>query len=182
MGGGLGWWKINFPLLFMVCSGDLYVPRSRPSSHQVKLYSVIFMHKICSGSGSTPSDKGRGGGGGRVGVVWGRSQKNIFLALWASAWSKNKGGGRPPRTPPLYPPLICTRVVQREIKLLHCLSQTELKSCSTLYGYDHIMNQPTNNSQNYFSFCSRYRSYQVSHWSLDCEYTIFKNIYTVGTW
>ena len=43
--------------------------------------------------GSRPSDKEEGlviqtlswGGGGQ-------SQKNVFLALWASVWSKNKGG------------------------------------------------------------------------------------------
>ena len=39
---------------------------------------------------------GGGGGGARV-------SKNFFPALWASVWSKNKGGGQ---TPPLDPPLI----------------------------------------------------------------------------
>ena len=46
----------------------------------------------------------------------GRSQK-IFLALWASVWSKNKGGPTPgplgsraPRGPPLDPPLRCFRI------------------------------------------------------------------------
>ena len=34
----------------------------------------------------------------------GRRQKNLFSALWASFWSKNKGG-RAPRAPPLDPPL-----------------------------------------------------------------------------
>ena len=65
----------------MVCSGDLYVPRSRPSSHQVKLYSVIFMHKICSDSGSTPSDKGRGGGGEGRGGLRAFSKKYFFGPL-----------------------------------------------------------------------------------------------------
>lgn len=39
---------LNDPLLFLVCSADLYVPHNRPSSHQVKLYIVNFMHKICT--------------------------------------------------------------------------------------------------------------------------------------
>ena len=30
-----------------------------------------------------------------------RSPKKIFPALWASVWSKNKGGLRPPLDPPL---------------------------------------------------------------------------------
>ena len=52
----------------------------------------------CSG-GSKPSDKGGGpviqtlryGGGG----CW--SPKKFFSALWASVWSKNKGGVGPSR-------------------------------------------------------------------------------------
>ena len=40
----------------------------------------------------------KGGGGG-----WGRA---VSQTLLVSVWSKNKGGsGRPPRTPPLDPPL-----------------------------------------------------------------------------
>ena len=31
----------------------------------------------------------------------GQSQKNVFLALWASVWSKNKGGAGPPLERPL---------------------------------------------------------------------------------
>ena len=46
--------------------------------------------------GSTPSDKGRGGGGGL--------QRCFFSAHRASVWSKNKGR-RAPRAPPLDPPL-----------------------------------------------------------------------------
>ena len=56
--------------------------------------------------GSRPTDKGWGGGGGHpdpdirgVGL-----QKNFFSALRASVWSTIKGG-RPPRAPPLDPPL-----------------------------------------------------------------------------
>ena len=37
----------------------------------------------------------------------GGSQKPIFSALWASVWSKYKGGGPPgPRAPPLDPPVL----------------------------------------------------------------------------
>ena len=38
---------------------------------------------------------------------WGRggSLQKFFLALWASVWSKNGGGGWAPRAPPLGPPL-----------------------------------------------------------------------------
>ena len=35
----------------------------------------------------------------------GWSKKKLFLALWASVWSKNKGGGQAPRAPPLDLPL-----------------------------------------------------------------------------
>ena len=45
--------------------------------------------------GSRPSDKGEGGG----------LKKNYFLALRASVWSKNKGGGQATQAPPLNPPL-----------------------------------------------------------------------------
>ena len=41
----------------------------------------------------------RGGGGG------GPQQKKIFLALWASVWSKHMGGGQVPQAPPLDPSL-----------------------------------------------------------------------------
>ena len=55
--------------------------------------------------GSKPSDKGghpdpeiRGGGGGGGG----RPPYKLFSALWASFWSKNKGGGPgAPQAPPL---------------------------------------------------------------------------------
>jgi len=41
----------------------------------------------------------KGGGGWKV--------SKIFLsALWASVWSKNKGGGRATRAPHLDPPLL----------------------------------------------------------------------------
>ena len=43
----------------------------------------------------------------------GGSAKKRFLALWASVWSKNGGGGCP-WPPPLYPPLI--RRIQFENK------------------------------------------------------------------
>ena len=44
---------------------------------------------------SRPSDKGKA-----------RLQKDFISALWASVWSRNKGGwGWPPRAPPLHPPL-----------------------------------------------------------------------------
>ena len=43
----------------------------------------------------------KGGGGG------GRGPKKFFSAPRASVWSKNKGGGRAARAPPLDPPLLC---------------------------------------------------------------------------
>ena len=70
--------------------------------------------------GSRPSDKGgRGEGAGHphpeIRGGGGSLQKNfIFLALPASFWSKNKGGGRPPRAPPLDPSL------QREGVWMYC--------------------------------------------------------------
>ena len=85
----------------MVCSGDLYVPRSRPSSHQVKLYSVIFMHKICSGSGSTPSDKGRGGGGGGSGWFEGVLKKIFFWPFGPQLDLKIRGEDAPPGPSPV---------------------------------------------------------------------------------
>ena len=52
-------------------------------------------------------------GGGRVGgghldpeIRGARSQKKFFSALWASVWSKKKGGGRAPWASPLDPPLM----------------------------------------------------------------------------
>ena len=38
----------------------------------------------------------------------GRTAEELFSALRASVWSKNDGGGRPPRAPPLDPPLVCS--------------------------------------------------------------------------
>ena len=35
----------------------------------------------------------------------GQTQKKIFLALWASVWSKHMGGGQVPQAPPLDPSL-----------------------------------------------------------------------------
>ena len=57
---------------------------------------------------SVPDLQMRGGGG--VGVhpdpdIRGALSKKFFSALWASFWSKNKGGARVPRAPPLDPPL-----------------------------------------------------------------------------
>ena len=48
--------------------------------------------KVCS-------EGGEGGGGGTA------ASKNFFSALRASFWSKNKGGARVPRAPPVEPPL-----------------------------------------------------------------------------
>ena len=69
-----------------------------------------FDKKKQGSGGSRPSDKGGRGGRGaghpdaeiRGGA---RSQKQIFSALWASVWSKNKGGSPAPRVPPLDSPL-----------------------------------------------------------------------------
>ena len=39
----------------------------------------------------------------------GAQKKSFFAALWASVWSKNKGGGEwATRAPPLDPPLKCS--------------------------------------------------------------------------
>ena len=51
--------------------------------------------KVCS-------EGGGGGGGGGGGAA---ASKNFFSALRASFWSKNKGGARVPRAPPVEPPL-----------------------------------------------------------------------------
>ena len=42
--------------------------------------------------GSRPSDKEEGLVIQTLSWGGGQSQKNVFLALWASVWSKNKGG------------------------------------------------------------------------------------------
>ena len=60
----------------------------------VRFFCLLF--SLHSG-GSGPLDKG------------GRSPKKFFLALRASFLSKNKGG-RPPRAPPLDPPLLHVRL------------------------------------------------------------------------
>ena len=51
--------------------------------------------------GSRPSDKGGRVGGGHLDpeISGARSQKKFFLALRASVWSKNKGGGGAPPGP-----------------------------------------------------------------------------------
>ena len=49
-------------------------------------------------------EMGGGGGGGEREKVGGRSPKEVFLALRASVWSKNKGGGT--WAIPLDPPLV----------------------------------------------------------------------------
>ena len=48
-----------------------------------------------------PEITGGAKGGGGVG-----SLQRIFLALWASVWSKTKEGARTARAPPLDPPLL----------------------------------------------------------------------------
>ena len=40
------------------------------------------------------------------GAWGGRGTKTFFSAPRASVWSKNKGGGRAPRAPPLDPPVL----------------------------------------------------------------------------
>ena len=57
--------------------------------------------------GSRPSDKGEPGHPDPEKKAGGDSE-NIFSALWAPVWSKNKGvgGGRSPWNPPMDLPLI----------------------------------------------------------------------------
>ena len=51
---------------------------------------------------SRPSGNGRGGGHPDPEIGEGAVSKKFISALWASVWSKNKGGGgRPPLDPPL---------------------------------------------------------------------------------
>ena len=74
----------------MVCSGDLYVPRCRPSSHQVKLYSVIFMHK--------PDLQIRLWGGRELeGVL----KKNLFWPFRPQLGLKIRGEDAPPGPSPV---------------------------------------------------------------------------------
>ena len=71
------------------------------------LISSGIVERVKYSRGSRPSAKGGGGGGGVKGGR-GQSPKKILSALWASVWSKNKGGGPEDPTPPLDPPLKCT--------------------------------------------------------------------------
>ena len=45
-------------------------------------------------------DQDKEGGSSRPEIKGGQSPKKIFSALWASVWSKNKGGHRSPRSLP----------------------------------------------------------------------------------
>ena len=61
------------------------------------------------GGGGGDGSPGEGGGGGhpdpKIRRGRGRPPEKFFSALRASFWSKNKGGGRVPRAPPLDPPM-----------------------------------------------------------------------------
>ena len=75
----------------------------------------------CSGR-SSPSDKGGGGGRGRAShpdpeIRGGGSLQKIFSALWASFWSKYKGGAWAPWPPPLDLPLGCCVILVNKIPL-----------------------------------------------------------------
>ena len=73
------------------------------------MHCPIFFQFAQGIGGSRPSDKEGGAGHPEPEIRAGpRLKKNIFSALRASFWSKNKvgGGGEPgPRAPPLDPPL-----------------------------------------------------------------------------
>ena len=72
---------------------------------------------------SRPSDKEKG-----------RSlQKISFSAFRTSVWSKDKGGGRPPRAPPMEPPLVYNRCITRCALHLAFLNQPYLTWCRCLW-------------------------------------------------
>ena len=70
----------------LACQGFFFLIKKEPDSHSFKQVVVDPDLQI----------RGWGvGGGGGVGVLF--SQKSFFGPLnWASFWSKNGGGGRPP--------------------------------------------------------------------------------------
>ena len=65
--------------------------------------------------------------------------RKVFLPLWASVWSNNKGGRLvPPRAPPLDPPL-CQNNSPEIVKIIHlklCLMYLRLSvSCSSYVDF-----------------------------------------------
>ena len=76
----------------------------------------------------------RGGGGHLDPEIRGaQSPKKFFLALRASFWSKNKGGGQATRAPPLNPPLSAVALVTVVCVVL-ALIATTLFTATTLSG------------------------------------------------
>ena len=70
------------------------------------VWTALTKKKKKQGSGgSRPSDKRGGGGAGHpdTEIIGGARSQKKFFALRASVWSKNKGGARAPRAPPLDP-------------------------------------------------------------------------------
>ena len=92
-----------------------------------KSRGILFLSFRVYSGGSRPSDKETGGGGGEG------TPKNFFSAFRASVWSKDKGGGRPPRAPPMEPPLVYNRCITRCALHLAFLNQSYITWCRCLW-------------------------------------------------
>ena len=82
-----------------------------PQAHDLELHTNLLRCKNAAGEvSSTVSGRSRPSDGGGRGhpdpeIRGGQSPQMFFSVLRASFWSKNKGGARAPRAPPLDPPL-----------------------------------------------------------------------------
>ena len=82
-----------------VTAFDIYVMGSRSIFMELTSFSEFFIITVRKWVNFSAGSRGAGGGGGGGG---GSLQKNCFLALPASVWSKNKGETQ---APPLDLPL-----------------------------------------------------------------------------
>ena len=97
-------------LFFVVVAICLFVSLGSASFWRIIFYSNIFFIIIFTANvllcffslASTVADpdQDKEGGSSRPWDKGGQSPKKIFSALWASVWSKNKGGHRSPRSLP----------------------------------------------------------------------------------
>ena len=85
-----------------------------PQAHDLELHTNLLLCKSAAGEVSSTQWRiqtfrlGAGGGRGHPDpeIRGGQSPQFFFSVLRASFWSKNKGGARAPRAPPLDPPLL----------------------------------------------------------------------------